>query len=59
MNNDKCESKIEKALTYEEKSIIEYLQENSPEVLKNIRREGYSDKQIAQYALDQIANEKK
>ena len=40
-------------MTYKEKQIIEYLQKNEPDFLKNFRIIGYSDKQIAQYVIEQ------
>ncbi len=45
------------SLSYEEKEIIEYLQINEPEILKNIRKEGYSDKQIARYLIEHADDE--
>jgi len=45
-------------LSYEEKGIIEYLEENKPEALKNIRKSGYSDKEIAQYVIEHAEDKK-
>jgi hypothetical protein len=45
------------SLTSEEKKVIEYLQKNEPEILKNIRKEGYSDKQIARYVIEHADDE--
>ena len=44
-------------LTYEEKKVIEYLQKNDPEVLRKIRKYGYSDKQIARYVIEHADDE--
>lgn len=44
-------------LTKEEKVIIDYLQKNNPEVLKKVRKEGYSDKQIARYVIEHAEDE--
>lgn len=52
-------SSSSQSLTYKEKKIIEYLQKNDPEVLKKVRKAGYSDKQIAQYAIEHADDEKK
>ncbi len=38
-------------LTYEENQLIQYMQKNEPDLLKTVRKEGYSDKEIAQYVL--------
>lgn len=73
MNNDKTEAKPSKQSTYrantsyskatsqsltsEEKKIIEYLQKNEPEALKKIRKDGYSDKQIARYVIEHADDE--
>lgn len=38
-------------LTKEEKVVISYLQKKKPKLLKEVRMEGYSDKEIAQYVL--------
>ncbi|PIS00444.1 MAG: hypothetical protein COT84_07550 [Chlamydiae bacterium CG10_big_fil_rev_8_21_14_0_10_35_9] len=40
------------SLTKEEKGVISYLQKNNPKLLKEVRIEGYSDKEIAQYVLN-------
>lgn len=45
-------------LTFEEKKIIDYLQKNNPTVLKDIRKEGYSDKEIAQYIIKSYKEKK-
>jgi len=47
------------SLTSEEKKIIEYLQKNNPEVLKKVRKEGYSDKQIARIVIEHADDEEK
>lgn len=44
-------------LTKEEKHVIEYLQKNDFEALKNARKAGYSDKQIARYVIDHAEDE--
>ncbi|CUI18026.1 hypothetical protein PNK_2432 [Candidatus Protochlamydia naegleriophila] len=44
-------------LTKEEKYVIEYLQKNDFEALKNARKAGYSDKQIARYVIDHAEDE--
>lgn len=44
-------------LTYEEKQVIEYLQKNDLESLKKVRKQGYSDKQIARYIIESAADE--
>lgn len=45
------------SLTYEEKKVIEYLQKNDPATLRKIRKEGYSDKQIARYVIEHADDE--
>jgi hypothetical protein len=45
------------SLTYEEKQVIEYLQKNDPEVLRKVRKEGYSDKQLARYIIEHADDE--
>lgn len=44
-------------LTKEEKYVIEYLLKNDFEALKNARKAGYSDKQIARYVIDHAEDE--
>ncbi len=62
MDRDKPKSSysaLSSSLTYEEKMVIENLQKNAPELLKDIRKEGYSDKQIARYVIEYNDDEKK
>jgi tetratricopeptide (TPR) repeat protein len=40
------------SLTFEEKKAIEFLQKNKLDELRKVRKEGYSDKQIAQYWIE-------
>lgn len=66
INHDKFESvpaqkstyhaspSLSQSLTYEEKQVIEYLQKNDPEVLRKVRKEGYSDKQLARYIIEHV-----
>lgn len=39
-------------LNHEESMVIESLKQNNPEILKKVRKEGYSDKEIARYIID-------
>jgi hypothetical protein len=45
------------SLTHEEKQVIEYLQKNDPELLRKVRKEGYSDKQLARYVIEHADDE--
>lgn len=57
--SESFDSMASQPLTYEEKKIIEYLQKNEPEILKNIRKDGYSDKQIARYVIEHAEDKEK
>ncbi len=52
-----CSTPSNQSLTREEKEVIEYLQKNEPKILNNIRKEGYSDKQIARYVIEHANDE--
>ena len=45
------------SLSYREKEIIKSLQKTWPELLSSARKEGYSDKEIASYMIEQIDSE--
>ena len=45
------------SLNKEEKEAIEYLQKNKPDLLNEIRKEGHSDKEIAQYVIEHADDE--
>ena len=58
-SNSSYSSTPSQYLTYEEKQVIEYLQENDPEVLRKVRKKGYSDKQLARYIIEHADDEDK
>lgn len=56
-NNSSYSTTYSPSLTHEEKNVIEYLQKNKPDVLKDVRKQGFSDKQIARYVIDHADDE--
>jgi hypothetical protein len=56
-SNSSYSSTSTQSLTHEEKKVIEYLQKNDPAALRKIRKEGYSDKQIARYIIEHAEDE--
>jgi tetratricopeptide (TPR) repeat protein len=56
-SNSPYSSTSSQSLTYEEKQVIEYFQKNNPELLRKVRKEGYSDKQLARYVIEHADDE--
>lgn len=56
-SNSSYSSTSSQFLTSEEKKIIEYLQKHKPDVLRDVRKQGFSDKQIARYVIDHADDE--
>ncbi|MDP2193944.1 MAG: hypothetical protein Q8K36_05415 [Alphaproteobacteria bacterium] len=55
-----CDSRnTSSSLSMEEKEVIAYLEKTDPELLKSIRKDGYSDKKIARYVIEHAHREKK